>query len=92
MAGMVSPHWRIAPSNAERACLPVGRDCGIRIVKTDETHSIHTNPTNVIRRASCRKAPAYANLLRQGYGGQEASAGRQGVRSNTYLFLFILVT
>jgi hypothetical protein len=23
-----------------------------------------------------RNAPAYANLLRQGYGGQEASAGR----------------
>jgi len=23
-----------------------------------------------------RSAPAYANLLRQGYGGQEASAGR----------------
>jgi len=23
------------------------------------------------------KAPAYANLLRQGYGGQEAPAGRQ---------------
>ena len=29
-------------------------ECGIRNAKTDGTHSIHTNPTNVMHRTSCQ--------------------------------------
>jgi hypothetical protein len=42
--------------------------CGMRIADCGVT-------TGVLEWAM-RNSPAYANLLRQGYGGQEASAGR----------------
>ncbi len=46
--------------------------CGIRIAEC----GISSKPKAPAYAEASAGRPAYANLLRQGYGGQEASAGR----------------